>query len=432
MRGIKTTMRLAIRNLVRQKGRSLSLATAIAFGCAILTLVYGAIGGMRASLLEKASVYYGGDFSVLGHRDDSFQTTDSASKIVDALESLPGASIVASPRTEDRSPNIFLVNRGLSVRQKMVSGVEWDREGRFFDKLNFVEGGTAGMAKAEGLIISEPVAEALDVHAGDRVILLTDTYTGQRNSATLVVRGIFRDSSLFGQYTSYVDNGFLKELLRYDSSWATYVGAHFTGRAPRPRLSDIQARLEKTVSMFPLVASKGDMADQTGAEGWKGIRHSLLGLEAHLYQISQVADVFSLMSYALAGLLLGIVVLGITNTYRVVVIERTREIGTMRALGMPARGVALMFLVEAGMLSLAASCVGLACGTGLLRIASSFSLSWIPGFDVFLSKGRLAPLVDPSAWAFVLAVMIVASLLAVSGPVRSAVKISPARAFSVE
>lgn len=428
---MKTIVRLAMRNLGRRKARSFSLALGAAFGCFMLTVVYSTIGGMRESLLEKAAVYYGGDFSVLGHRDDGFQTTDRVSGILSALESIPGGRILASPRTEDRSKDIFLVAGGKSVRQKMLSGVEWEREGEFLARLVFVEGAPPREKGASGILISEPVAASLGVRSGDRVVILTSTLTGQRTSASLLVQGIFRDSSLFGQYTVYLARGELNPLLGYGADWATYVGGRFA-RGARIPLDSIQRVLEEHVSMFPRVASKGLMEGQTAQGGWSGIRHSLLGLDAHVYQIRYVADVFALMGYAIALVLLGMSALGLSTSFRMIVTERRREIGTMRALGMGAQAVALLFLVEALALVTVASAAGLGAGRLALSVIARIDVSGIPGFDVFLSSGRLAPRMDMVAALFVVLVMLAVSLISVAGSVARAARVSPAEAFRSE
>lgn len=425
-------LRIALRNLFRQKVRYRVLGIAIAFGCAIITIVYGAMGGMRQSLEEKAKIYYGGDFSILGNIKNADLVVEKPQELIDVLEALPGKPVRVAPRIDYRS-NVFLSFGGNSVHLRMVTGVEWDREEINFRSFNYVDGGPAGMTGSNGILISAPVAKMLGARVGDDLLFLIDTKTGQRNTATLVLRGIYRDSSLFGYYTSYMDINVLRAAIRADPLSASYVGGYFqgTGRLTFP-LRRIQAALEKTLPMFPLVAAKTDLGAIRNVSEWKGVKYALIGLDAHISQINQVVQVMSLLLLALAFLLLGTVVLGVVNTYRVIVFERTKEIGTMRAIGMQRPVVVRLFLYEAGMLAVAASALGVASGIGVLGLLSAVNLSWLPGFDVFLSNGRIAWAMAPGEMLFVAVIMLIAVLAAAAGPASRAASIEPVQACSME
>ena len=425
-------LRIALRNLFRQKVRYRVLGIAIAFGCAIITIVYGAMGGMRQSLEEKAKIYYGGDFSILGNIKNADLVVENPQELIDVLEALPGKPVRVAPRIDYRS-NVFLSFGGNSVHLRMVTGVEWDREEINFRSFNYVDGGPAGMAGSNGILISAPVAKMLGARVGDDLLFLIDTKTGQRNTATLVLRGIYRDSSLFGYYTSYMDINVLRAAIRADPKSASYVGGYFqgTGRLTFP-LRRIQAALEKTLPTFPLVAAKTDLGAIRNVSEWKGVKYALIGLDAHISQINQVVQVMSLLLLALAFLLMGTVVLGVVNTYRVIVYERTKEIGTMRAIGMQRPVVVRLFLYEAGILAVAASALGVAAGIGVLGLLSAVNLSWLPGFDVFLSNGRIAWAMAPGEMLFVAVIMLIAVLAAAAGPASRAASIEPVQACSME
>jgi len=235
--------RIALRNLFRQKARYRLLGLAIVFGCAIITIVYGALGGMRQSLEDKAKIYYGGDFSILGNVKGRDLIIENPPELIDALEALPGKPVRVSPRIDYRS-NVFLSFGGNSVHLRMVTGVSWDREERNFGTFDYVAGGPKGMKGSNGILISAPVAKMLGARVGDDLLLLVDTTTGQRNSANLALRGIYKDSSLFGYYTSYMDIDALRETVRAEPGSATYVGGYFqgAGRSAFP-LKKIQAAL---------------------------------------------------------------------------------------------------------------------------------------------------------------------------------------------
>ena len=75
-------------------------------------------------------------------------------------------------------------------------------------------------------------------------------------------------------------------------------------------------------------------------------------------------DQFVLIIYALLGLALVIAVLGIVNTLALSVIERTREVGLLRAIGVSQRQLRLMITLESVVISMLGTVLGVLLGTG--------------------------------------------------------------------
>jgi ABC-type lipoprotein release transport system permease subunit len=428
------TLPMALRNLLRRRGRYSILGIAMTLGCAIMTTVAGSLQGMRSSLQDKAALYYGGDFSLHGLRKDGLERIPDTAL---ALKALGGRDegLIVSPRIVDRESSSFLFFAGASIQLKMITGVDWKAEASSFERLNFISGGVRGIGEnsGQGIIISEPMAEALGARVGDDLLVLGDTVTGQRNTATAVLRGIFRDSSFLGADTAYVGIDYLRSLMQYPEGATTEIGVKFArpGVAAK-QVAEVQRRLEGSLPMFALASSRDELFKMQADQDWQGQRYAILSLKAHVRQIDQVVELMSIALYALVGILLGVVVLGIANTYRVIVYERRREIGTMRALGMQRLGVARLFLAEAGCLASLSSVLGIALALALLAIIGSLSFSWIPGFDVFLSHGRIAWYLSPGLLVTVVGIMLSTALLASWAPASRAAHIEPAAAYVME
>ena len=90
--------------------------------------------------------------------------------------------------------------------------------------------------------------------------------------------------------------------------------------------------------------------------------------------IRMFETIFGFMS-ALIG---GIVLFTVTNTMSMTVVERTVEIGTLRAIGLRRLGVRRMFMIEGLVLGLAASATGIACSLLLAWIVNRLNFEWIP------------------------------------------------------
>jgi putative ABC transport system permease protein len=424
----------AFRNLTRQRRRYLLLGGGIGFGFLIITMVTGLLGGMISNLQQKAIIYYGGDFTVIGSEKTGKNTMIRLPEIGAAVEkAFPGGRATASLRTVNRSSGNVLFFGGDSVRQRQLTGVDWAVEEPIFRKLNYVEGGAEGLAGTNGVLISEPIAKMLGARVGDDLMILADTINGQKNTTTVVVKGIFRDSSLFGYYTTYIDRKVLNAFIGYGPDEGTEAGIYFGETRPTEReRSALYSSLKDSLPFFPMVKTIKEMRDVQDSGQWDGIKYVFLPLDAHLSQINQMVEAISALSFVLVFILLAILVLGIGNTFQVLVYERSREIGTMRALGMQRISVSRLFLSEAGGLAIAGSLVGLLVGMMLLWAFSKVNFSWIPGFDVFLRKGRLSWRLDSLEVVGELVLMIVASLFAAWSPAKRAAAIEPAQTLRTE
>ncbi len=100
-----------------------------------------------------------------------------------------------------------------------------------------------------------------------------------------------------------------------------------------------------------------------------------------------------------------VIMVGITNTYRMVVYERTREIGTLRALGMQRPQIRNLFLCEAVFLALAGILAGFALGVIVLFLLSFLDLSSWKDFNILLKDNRLQLRIDWGSFAFDLVVV---------------------------
>ena len=81
--------------------------------------------------------------------------------------------------------------------------------------------------------------------------------------------------------------------------------------------------------------------------------------------MSRIRDGINGVTFFLLMVLMGIVTLGIVNALWIAVRERTREIGTLRAIGMQRRGILTMVVIEAGILGFFATSLGVFGGAAI-------------------------------------------------------------------
>jgi ABC-type antimicrobial peptide transport system permease subunit len=86
----------------------------------------------------------------------------------------------------------------------------------------------------------------------------------------------------------------------------------------------------------------------------------------------QIFTILSLVLGGIGGIALAVAAIGVVNTMVMAILERTREIGVMRACGATRATIRRLFTVEAGLLGFTGGVLGIAAGYGLTRVANIF------------------------------------------------------------
>jgi len=135
------------------------------------------------------------------------------------------------------------------------------------------------------------------------------------------------------------------------------------------------------------------------------------------------------ISITIFAIMLVLVAAGITNTYRMVLMERTKEIGMLRCIGFRRSDIFWIFIFEAGLIAIAGSLAGIVVSLpiGLLVHLVPFNPSGSLGSA--LSRGRLTFAPRLMSLAFVCLAVIIASVFAVLGPARKAARLLPVEAM---
>ena len=101
------------------------------------------------------------------------------------------------------------------------------------------------------------------------------------------------------------------------------------------------------------------MLKQEDEEEWSGLRFRLMTLNDVMKEVQQIVNVLNTAALIILLVLFGIIMVGVTNTFRMVLMERTKEIGTMRAVGMQRGIVRKLFLYEAFFIAVIGVVIGL-------------------------------------------------------------------------
>jgi putative ABC transport system permease protein len=143
-------------------------------------------------------------------------------------------------------------------------------------------------------------------------------------------------------------------------------------------------------------------------------------------QISSVTQTISLFLAAIAAVSLLVGAVGIANTMFMSVMERTRQIGLLKALGAMDNEVMKLFLMESGLFGLVGGVIGIIFGILASVIISSIGLRLIgPG-------GTVTTVVSPALIIFALVFSVFVGVISGVMPARTAAKMNPVDALRFE
>jgi ABC-type lipoprotein release transport system permease subunit len=173
-----------------------------------------------------------------------------------------------------------------------------------------------------------------------------------------------------------------------------------------------------------------DQMRQIGARSWKAPVVAVRTMYETGEQIIKLADALNLITLVAVLILFLVVLTGVVNALRMTVRERTREIGTLRSLGMQASQVRTLFLMEAGLLSFLSALAGTA-----LALAAMFGLSQLTfpiegnPLSMLLVRGHLVFVPEVLATLGQILLVIAMAVVAAWNPASQAAKLSPANAL---
>ncbi|MCF7914637.1 MAG: FtsX-like permease family protein [Spirochaetaceae bacterium] len=415
----------AWRNFLRNLRRYRVLLVALVLITAVLTAVLGVVLGVREGLYEKASRYFAGNLVVLGYIGNGNSLIEEPEPVEAAVQRLEGSHGL-DLRTYSRRSTYYNFNTielffsGYYLKQRRLVGVEWDLEQPVLSDFYFVRGGVPEAGDQSAALISSATAEKLQIGVGDELVASIRSDRGRTNTAELIVRGIFSESSFFG-YQTYLHRRTLNRLREAPEERVNEIGVYLKNpiRNEQQAARLLHAELAQDLPTLGVLQTREAYSTESNVQREQR-EYGVVTVGAQLEEIQDLLGAITIIAGIVILMFLTIVVVGVGNTFTMIVWERTREIGTLRAMGMQRPRAVVSFLIEAAILGLAGVLLGMGIGAALLEtLQRGFQFPPNMVTTLFLTRGRLPWLLPPwGIWSISLLV-VGASVL---GALRAALK----------
>jgi ABC-type lipoprotein release transport system permease subunit len=168
---------------------------------------------------------------------------------------------------------------------------------------------------------------------------------------------------------------------------------------------------------------------KVNSEDWTGQKLDVSTWQDETATMSWVLAALQGLSFFLVLILLGIIVAGIVSSMWIAIRERTREIGTLRAIGMHRRGVLRMILLEAGLLGLLGTGAGAVLGIGFSALINAVKIPVPDAARMILMSDTLQLTVTGGSVVFAIVLITIITTLAAVYPAMHAARLKPVTAM---
>lgn len=461
------TLTLALRTLLKRKARMTLIGILVAFGSFLL--VFGGVFSASSKEASRNAIIenFTGDFIIYSKSSKELPSPFAFNTPLPVIRNTERINEEISKIEGIEARTWYAQNYGLIEVLKdgqktdlpfIFYAIQPDSYQTMFDNASITEGSFFGTdGKEKGILISAfqnaqyKENSGVELKAGQTVRLLGVT-EGGANTVSSKLIGIFEPvhySSVFN-YINFMDAETYTELYNYtgvealpddfnaglaaatadEDSLFALAGDENFGKL------DVDSLTSQTLSGYTMLAVR--MADHSKAEAVRKQLESIPDLEIKTASWKEASGFYAQISLGLqafiffaTALIFLIVTMIFMNTLIINVVERTGEIGTMRAIGAEKSFIRNMFLAETLILNSIASVVGMLAAGALLAAGGKDGIPIPDIVSQFLIGGGPVPVsLTPVPFLFAFATVLAVSVLATIYPVRVATNITPLKAMS--
>ena len=363
-------LQFAWRNLWRNPRRTLIAMSAIGFGYAMLLFVACLMAGLRQQMIESGTALVVSDIQVHApayYPDRPMHQTLGGQKGTNVSALV--ATITADPRVDAASPRVYgygLASAGDQSAGAEILGVVPDQEQKVTAlQTRIVKGSYLTDQMPKGIVVGDKFATTFGVGIGSEIILLTQASDGSMGNDLYTLVGIFHTG------LDTLDGGLVLMSL---------ASVQELLRLPPARIHEVGIKLHDITEATTVAAALSLQLNKSlpvRVRAWPELAPEL----ADYVQFNRsVTFILFFIFFLLA-------IIGIVNTMLMAVIERTRELGMLMAVGMRPAQVVGLILAEAAGLAAASLVLGGAIGAPVLWYLQVYGMDLGSAIEEFSLAG---------------------------------------------
>ena len=434
-----TWLRLAFRNVFRQKKRSILLASAIAFGMLAITLLNSLTLAMGTAVKTNFSAALGGHVYISGEVVSPRNYTSNRINEPEFIQQLIADSgfdlVEVKYRSNVRGQVIF----GSQSDSISIQGIDLNNETKLAKRIEVRRGDFSQLRQSNTIALPVKQARALGANIGDTVLVKANTTSGQQNLLQWQLVAIIVDQGSFGRSNAYASLSSVNQLINIETNEFQKINLVLSDMNQMQQVTDTLKRQLATLNKAkPEVEESGLFSGmrRMGGTGstyvdnpWQGTQFEVTNLDDVTQQVMSLVNTLDWIAKAIFVIMLLITLVGISNSYRMVLLERIAEIGNMRAMGAQANNVFRLFIYEAGMLAILGTSAGLVVAQIAITVIQELTFTGRGPQTMFTVAGSIPASLDLVSVALSSALILIMCLLAAYIPARNAAKLDPAEAL---
>lgn len=402
---------IAWRNIWRNKLRSLVVILAVTLGLFGILFMIALTNGM---VVQKIDASINNELSHIQLHDTGFVQDPSLHFFIENSGDLeqeimqtPGVKSVCSRIKAMAMASTAATGAGIMIhgidpeKEKQVSRIHrYLVEGDYFEK----------ETKSSPILISQKLATKLKAKLNSKIVITIQHTSGELAYGLFRVSGIYKTSNtIFDEPTVFVKKSDLIALTGFDPSNASEIAI---------LLNDT----EETSLVTGLLKTK---YPGLSIMAWNELESFLAGLSSMMDQ----------MAYLLLIIILIAMAFGIINTMMMAVLERTKEIGMLMAVGMNKRKVFSMIMLETIFLALVGTAAGILISAVTVYYTGRNGLNfskWAEGYESWGYSALVYPKLFFDFYIGMTFMVIITAIISSIYPARKALKLNPAVAIREE
>ncbi len=409
-------LRLALKNLLRYKRRTLLTGLLITVGVVAVIVFVGVSGSFKRaivgqitdSVLSHLQVHRKGYMASIDNLPLDRMLPSRAFKKLDGFLSRADGVEAFSARIKFGA----MLSNYAQTTNVRLNGIDPQKEQAvaplLASRIKNAAHGDVLLKKGE-VLLPEVLAKGMKVKPGDTIVLVANNNDGSVNGMTFEVAGIVESLMGPGGRDGYLHIKDAAALLRMETPEISEVAVRVTDFDRLAAVADVLRRI-----LEPIANKKGKPMFEMHT--WDQL--------TPFYNVVRMIDV---MTMGIKVILIAVVLISVLNVMMMSVYERVREIGTLAAMGTRPSRIMALFVAEGFCLGLVSSLVGAATGLGALWVMG------LTGVDVAFGRSNkiftLAPTVEPSEVLSACLIVLAVSVLASLQPAAKAARMEPVEAL---